>query len=83
VAIDAQLDPTLSAPQQEQKLEHALFKIAYWQRRAAYAAHHHRRRRKRDLREREVDLDRLTRCPLWPILVQLDLDDDPAGRWQP
>ena len=66
------------------KLEHTAFKIDYWQRRAADAARHHRRRRDRELRAQGIDLDRVTRCPPWPVLIQLDLDE-PADhpRWDP
>lgn len=84
VAIDAQLDAGASPEHEQRKLEEAASKIVYWQRRAAVAERCHRARRVRDLRARGIDLDRVTRCPPWPTLLPLDLDEplDPA-RWAP
>jgi hypothetical protein len=72
VAIDAQLDPADSPRVVERKLKQAARKIDYWQKRAADAARYHRRRRRRELLARGFDPDQLTRCPPWPVLVQLD-----------
>ena len=84
MAIDAQLDPEASPEAQQLKLEHAARKIAYWQRRAAYAAVCHRKRRARELGALGIDLNRVVRCPPWPTLSMLDLAEplDPA-RWAP
>jgi hypothetical protein len=84
LAIDAQLDPTLSARAQARKLQRVADKIVYWQRRATEATRFHRERRERDLRARGVDPTKAVRCPPWPVLVELDLDDpmDPQG-WRP
>jgi hypothetical protein len=84
LAIDAQLDPTLSARAQARTLQRVATKIAYWQRRTTEAARCHRERRERELRARGIDMDRVTRCPPWPVLVELDLDEplNPA-RWLP
>jgi hypothetical protein len=77
VAIDAQLEPTASARVRRLRLEHAAKKIAYWQERAEDAARFHRKRRHRELLARGVNFDEVTRCPSWPILVELDLDGPP------
>ena len=84
LAIDAQLDPTLSARAQARKLQRVANKIVYWQRRTTEAARFHRERRERELRARGIDMDRVARCPPWPVLVELDLDEPlNEGRWVP
>ena len=82
MAIDAQLDPSATPEHQQQKLEQALRKITYWQKRTAEAAQFHRARRERQLRA--LGLGRVTRCPPWPTVSKFDFDEplDPA-RWAP
>lgn len=84
LAIDAQLDPTLSARAQDRKLQRVANKIVYWQRRTTEAARCHRERRERELRALGVDMDRVARCPPWPVHVELDVDEPlNPGRWRP
>ena len=68
VGIESQLDSWTFTPEvRERRLEQTLFKIKYWQRRNASAAKSHVRSRLLELAALGIDLQRVKRCPPWPL----------------
>lgn len=64
MAIECQLDPTLSRRERNKRIEKVRKKILYWQRRNQEAKRSHRKRRLRQLREAGIDLRKTKRCPM-------------------
>jgi SRSO17 transposase len=64
--VNTLVDEELLPEQRKRQLEHNLYKVAYWQRRAKVARECHRRRRLREIAEAGIDLEKIPHCPEWP-----------------
>lgn len=64
--VNTIVDQELGQDQRSRQLEHNLYKINYWQKRAKVAEDCHRKRRLRDLENAGVDLAKAVKCPTWP-----------------
>lgn len=67
--VDTLVDQELTPEQRVRQLEHNLYKIEYWQRRAMAAEKSHRKRRLREIANVGIDIEALPRCPTWPAVT--------------